>query len=433
MLNDFKQGKEIDTYPNGFTKWVEKNQSKIASSKSLPYFVKYNKDAVKEVLTKEEPKEKSNIQSVADAVGVEVGKPMTFEEADEKHPNPHFEEDEQYRVNCQSAVVAYEMRRRGLPVEAFGRVENSMGEQLAYNTTAAWVDANGKMPTRIVSKYAIKERTIDKRGYVHNKYTTSDEVLNDFLSQTSEVGRYHVSWRWNGGNKGHIITMETFADGSRLFYDPQTGLMAKNIIPWAGKKMSKIDLQTRGLCAYRVDNLQPNPLVVKGVIKKAGSMAATPMASSEQLRWWGENVTNNSTNGVNGSFKKLNDWHKEVRKSSRLEIKDVCSSTNLETGHIRRNGCVRNNLIQHIRNEEELQAADYIWNNPHSLKFVRHSPLGEVKDMTNPKDIKNIESKKERFVTSYNVYELNYNGAVWEVKVEVYKNKAEQIYNIKKK
>ena len=198
--------------------------------------------------------------------------------------------------------------------------------------------------------------------------------------------------------------------------------------------MAKFDLMNRGLCAYRVDNLQPNPLVVKGVIKKAGSMAATPMASSEQLGWWVENVTKKSTEGnVNGSFKKLNDWHKEIHKSSRLEIKDVCSSTNLETGHIRRSGCVRKNLIQHIRNEEELQVADYIWNNPYSLKFVRHSPLGEVKDMTNPKDIKNIESKKKRFVTSYNVYELNYNDAVWEVKVEVYKNQAEQIYNVKKK
>ena len=71
LLDDLKQGKEIDSYPKGFTKWIEKNQGKIASSKSLPYFVKYNKEAVKEVVTKEEPKEKSNIQSVADAVGVE--------------------------------------------------------------------------------------------------------------------------------------------------------------------------------------------------------------------------------------------------------------------------------------------------------------------------------------------------------------------------
>lgn len=140
---------------------------------------------------------------------------------------------------------------------------------------------------------------------MHNKYTSADDVLNDFLSRTSEVGRYHVSWSWAGKNSGHIITMETFADGSRLFYDPQTGLMAKSITPWAGMKMGDIDLMNRGLCAYRVDNLQPNPLVVKGVIKKAGSMAATPMASSEQLGWWLENV--DGVTSVTGNFTPYSD------------------------------------------------------------------------------------------------------------------------------
>ncbi len=54
-------------------------------------------------------KQKKSVE-VAKAVGVEVGKPMTFEEADMKHPNPHYGEDEQYRINCQSCVVAYELR-----------------------------------------------------------------------------------------------------------------------------------------------------------------------------------------------------------------------------------------------------------------------------------------------------------------------------------
>ncbi len=243
-----------------------------------------------EKVVNEVPKTGSNLQSVAEAIGVKPGKPMNFEEADEKHPNPHYKEDVQYRVNCQSAVVAYEMRRRGLPVEAFGKVKDSMGEYLSYNTTAAWVDADGKMPTRIVSKQTIKSRTVDKRGAVRHTYTSADDVLNDFLSQTSETGRYHVSWAWAGKNKGHIITMETFEDGSRLFYDPQTGRMAKNITPWAGERMSKFDLKTRGLCAYRVDNLQPNQIVVKGVVKKAGSMADTPKASFDQISWWLENA-----------------------------------------------------------------------------------------------------------------------------------------------
>ena len=59
--------------------------------------------------------------------------------------------------------------------------------------------------------------------------------------------------------------------------------------------------------------------------------------------------------------------------------------------------------------------------------------MGEVKDLSDPKDIKNIEEKKKRGVTAYNVYDLVLNGVEWEVKMEVFKNKAEAVYNIKRK
>ena len=41
---------------------------------------------------------------------------------------------------------------------------------------------------------------------------------------------------------------------------------------------------------YRVDNLRPNSLVVKGVVKKAGSGLATPMMTAEQKEWWKKTV-----------------------------------------------------------------------------------------------------------------------------------------------
>ena len=223
---------------------------------------------------------------------------MAHEQADMKHPNPHYREDEQYRINCQSCVVAYELRRRGLPVEAFGNIKGSMGGTLAHNTRSAWLDADGKMPEPIVCKQTLTGRTIDRRGYVRSTYSSVDDVWKDFIKQTSEEGRYHISWNWNGKKNGHIITMETFADGTRRFYDPQTGIEAKGIFPWAGKKLSKFDLRTRGLCAYRVDNLQPNPLIVKGVVKKAGSTLDTPKMTTEQGAWWINNVSKQANTGL---------------------------------------------------------------------------------------------------------------------------------------
>ena len=41
---------------------------------------------------------------------------------------------------------------------------------------------------------------------------------------------------------------------------------------------------------YRVDNLRHNSLVVKGVVKKAGSGLATPMMTAEQKEWWKKTV-----------------------------------------------------------------------------------------------------------------------------------------------
>lgn len=378
-------------------------------------------------------KQKKSVE-VAKAVGVEVGKTMTFEEADMKHPNPHYGEDEQYRINCQSCVVAYELRRRGLPVEAFGRVKSCMGERLAYDTQAAWIGADGKMPTPIVCKQTVKSRTIDSRGYMRTTYTSAKDVWRDFASKTADQGRYHVRWSWNGRDTGHIITMETLKDGTRRFYDPQTGLESKFINPWMYGRSGKVSFDMKkGIFAYRVDNLQPNPLIVKGVVKKAGTTGAAPAITAEQKAWWLENAQGATSFMGNGTYKDLNSWRKEIRKSSKLAVQEHSHSANLDTGYIRRSGQARINLIKHIRNEEELKAAEYIWDNPQSLRFVRHSPLGEVKDLSVEKDIKNIQNKKARFVTSYNVYEVDYNGITWEVKAEVYKNKAEQIYNIKKK
>jgi len=64
------------------------------------------------------------------------------------------------------------------------------------------------------------------------------------------------------------------------------------------------------------------------------------------------------------------------------------------------------------------------------LVYLSRSELGEVKDMTKPEDIANIQKKKDRGVTHYNIYELRQGNRVWHVKTEVYKNRAEAVYNL---
>ena len=72
-------------------------------------------------------KELSQIEQLAQSVGVTIGEPMTHEQADMNHPTHHYREAEEYGINCQSTVVAYELRRRRLPVETYGRtIHNSL-------------------------------------------------------------------------------------------------------------------------------------------------------------------------------------------------------------------------------------------------------------------------------------------------------------------
>lgn len=89
--------------------------------------------------------------------------------------------------------------------------------------------------------------------------------------------------------------------------------------------------------------------------------------------------------------------------------------------------------IAHAMNVEEAEMFSKINQHISELVFIRKSPLGEVKDMSNPKDIANIERKKKRGVTGYNIYSLAVDGESWTVKTEVYKNSSEAVYLIMRK
>ncbi len=101
---------------------------------------------------------------------------------------------------------------------------------------------------------------------------------------------------------------------------------------------------------------------------------------------------------------------------------------NLQTGYYYQTKKSIKRGIAHAYNVEEVEMFESIEIYVSRLEFVRHSPLGEVKDVTNPKDIANIKKKMHRGVTGYNVYEVDINGEIWEVKTEVFKNKSETLY-----
>lgn len=179
---------------------------------------------------------------------IEQGKPMTHKEANEHHANPNFQKNIRngYSLNCQSCVVAYELRRRGYDVEAFMRVRgnpDNIPEKLAYHTELAW-----RIP---------ETNDIPKKNIVYES-SLSDLKLNKLIK---DPGRYHINWVWKKEGMGHIITCEKFANGGLRFYDPQIG----EIIKWSDVT-PYIKLED-GVGILRVDNLLINMDIVNGIVK----------------------------------------------------------------------------------------------------------------------------------------------------------------------
>ncbi len=119
-------------------------------------------------------------------------------------------------------------------------------------------------------------------------------------------------------------------------------------------------------------------------------------------------------------------YKKEVANS--VTAIDGKECANLQTGQFYQTKKSFKRGIAHAYTVEEVEMFETFKDYASRMTFVRHSPLGEVKNMTDPKDIANIQKKIHRGVTGYNVYEVTIGDELWELKTEVFKNKSETLY-----
>ena len=123
-------------------------------------------------------------------------------------------------------------------------------------------------------------------------------------------------------------------------------------------------------------------------------------------------------------------YKKEVTNS--VTVIDGKECANLQTGQFYQTKKSFKRGIAHAYTVEEVEMFETFKDYASQMTFIRHSPLGEVKNMTDPKDIANIQKKIHRGVTGYNVYEVTIGDELWELKTEVFKNKSETLYIIRK-
>ena len=136
-------------------------------------------------------------------------KPMNFKQADGGAPNPNYKKGGGYTTNCQTCVVAYEMRRRGYNVEALNNYAGSMSEVLSHHTNYAWVN-----------------RTTEKApDYILANQRYRKDLYNWLKSEALKTeNRYTIEFQWKNKQHGHIIHFWKNKVGEISFYDPQNGI-----------------------------------------------------------------------------------------------------------------------------------------------------------------------------------------------------------------
>jgi hypothetical protein len=357
-----------------------------------------------------------NMKVFAKALGVEQGEYMTFFEADMLRSNPNFAADVMYRVNCQTCVVANELRRRGFNIQALGNFAGSKSEVLSRCTNGIWQTADGKVPSKMRIGAEFNQWSyIDPTGKRHKKgfaktVANRKQLVSELETNLTEDGRYHIDWTWQGGGKtrsGHIITVEKIGDTIR-YYDPQNG----KVIPDFTEYIKGIDL-SRGINLLRVDNLRIKPDYAAEILTKSGTSASSGTAA---------------TGGVS---RLRQDVLKQVRRNNTEWVKNNLPTVELPDGTPALRDVVKNiqgnNIIVNQGTFGEIFAKNINRNNISDILDVAHDykewmPRAELLTDGSPEP-------GRHHGYSFNVYRVTYRGQEIEIKTKL--TDAEYLYNIK--
>lgn len=176
--------------------------------------------------------------------GAKKGAPMDFKQADSGNVNPYYGKGIGYGHNCQTCVATYVARRQGYDVHALPNLNNKNIYRLSYDTSLAYLDANGQHPTRIRKP---KNTRVDS-----------------FLEQTVKPNEiYSVGFTYKSAHCGHVITAERGADGAVRLYDPQNNKIVEK------KDFGKYFRITRDIELMNLTNCKINETFADSIMKQA--------------------------------------------------------------------------------------------------------------------------------------------------------------------
>lgn len=265
---------EVKDVPDAFKQYIGTNAYRIQNARAKgtePYFIRDNKELIDRILTDKPKKDiylpvgtsdasiwEQNTTETEKKLGITKGKEMTFEEANELKGNINYGKERQYSINCQSCVVANELRRRGFDVTAYGnKRKGDIPHKLSMQTNWAWIEPEtNQMPKKQRAGGMYFEG-------VKLKNKTYKQMLKEFEDITKEKGRYHIDCGWKRSRSGHIITAERLETGELVIYDPQNGKKIDDF-----KRYAKNFSLKWGIGIVRVDNKLINTEIIDGVVHK---------------------------------------------------------------------------------------------------------------------------------------------------------------------
>lgn len=213
----------ITEYPETFQLYLDDTAARVSNGYTIPYWAQHNIDIKTKMLGKKrsavidkrkerllnnsEPivltdEQKKNIEQIAKKYGFPVVRPMSHKKADSGSVNTGS--GVKYSENCQSCVVVYEARLRGLDIATKEFIKGGVSDFLGSDTSLAWRTTEGKHPKR---KYLYADRTKD--------------MIADFETLTQNGGRYHIGINYENDKQGHVLCAKRIDRGEIILYDPQ--------------------------------------------------------------------------------------------------------------------------------------------------------------------------------------------------------------------
>lgn len=201
------------------------------------------------------------IESAPAAIkGAVKGPEMSHAEADEHRANPLYVRggDRRYTHNCQTCVVAYELRRRGYDVSAGAYSDGSLNEILAYATEIMWRDKSTGQPP--IPKPLTK--------------AANTKAMMKWLDDSINEGERHLlAVKWKGRKRsGHIVVALKEIGGRLEIFDPQGGVLydTEELILGFLNEVKRPNLKKywQTMTLIRCDNLDIDAAFAEGVLVK---------------------------------------------------------------------------------------------------------------------------------------------------------------------